>query len=148
MLHHLPHQDMVGNTHHDYFQGWTFPVPDDDIMSCEGQDSPSTQHSEDVFVFEAATKSLAESLQPQWVCRAATGSQQQLGKTSQLCAGEQAQITADTSSFGMTLTTFEGDHSKDSPRHHFHILRTTDSQILLFQTKLRGRNMAGPTSPS
>ena len=53
---------------------------------------PSTQHSiEDVFVFEAATKSLAESLQPQWVCRAATGSQQQLGKTSQLCAGEQAQ---------------------------------------------------------
>ena len=101
--------------------GWTFPVPDDDIMSCEGQDSPNTQHSiEDVFVFEAAPQSLAEPLQPQWVCRAATGSQQQRGKTSQLCAGEHAQHTADTSSFGMTLNSFEGDHSKDSPRHNLH----------------------------
>ena len=66
MLHHLPQPDMVGNTHHDFFQGWTFPVPDDDILSCEGQDSPTTQHSiEDVSGFEAAPQSLAEPLQPQ-----------------------------------------------------------------------------------
>ena len=94
------------------FEGWTFPVPDDDIMSCEGLESPNYgQVFEEITTFEDAFQLNRVSQSPQWDCRAASGSQQQQGRSAPMCAGEHAQITAETNTSGEIHATNDGEQS-------------------------------------
>ena len=102
------------------FQGWTFPVPDDDIVSCEGLESPNTRHLlDDITVFEAAPQPLAVHQPSQQVCRAASGSQQQLGFSASMGAGDNAHQSADPYT-GELFSTDDGDQSfPGRPEHTF-----------------------------
>ena len=102
------------------FQGWAFPVPDDDILSCAGHESPNTEHKLDDFtVFEAAPQPLAVLLPPQQVCRAASGSDQQLGFSASMGAGDNAHHKADPN-IGELFSTDDGVQSyQGRPEHMF-----------------------------
>ena len=108
----LYHQDIVGNTNGLHFQGWIVPVPDDDIMSCEGPDSPykgqlfqETSFLDDALQFDDA------SATPQRDCRAASGSQKHQGTPAFICARDQAHPKADSQPSGALHTTNDGEHS-------------------------------------
>ena len=112
-------QDIVGNAHSLMFQGWTFPVPDDDIMSCEGLESPNKGHAfEEITTFEDALQPMVGSQSPQWVCRAASGSQMHLGISASMCAGDIAHDMADTDTSGELFTTYDGEQSFHGGREH------------------------------
>ena len=104
------------------FQGWTYPVPDDDMMPCEGLGSPISKHSNDDFNFVDADRPLAAHSPTQPVCRAVTGSEPHLGYTATLSAGDIALQTADQYT-GELYPTFEGEHSTtgrpEQPNHSF-----------------------------
>ena len=76
------------------YQGWTFPVPEDDMESCEGHESPILTISSEENSFDDADH-LTAVHPPQPVCRADTGSDQQCGFSATLCAGDNAQQSAD-----------------------------------------------------
>ena len=93
------------------FQGWTFPVPDDDMVSCDGLGSPISKLSnEDFSDFVDADQPRAVQSPPQTVCRAVPGSEQQRGFSATMSAGDIALQTADTNT-GELNTTIEREHS-------------------------------------
>ena len=115
----MRHKDSAGNASSLMFQGWTFPVPEDDIMSREGLESPNKgQNLEEITLFDAALQPTAELLQPQQVCRAASGSEKHLGTSASTCAGDVAHDTADTNKQGELLSTYDGEQSYQGSREH------------------------------
>ena len=112
-------QDIAGNTHSLMFQGWTFPVPDDDIMSCEGLESPNKGRVfEEITTFDDALQPTVASQSPQWDCRAASGSQLHLGISAPMCAGDIAHDMADTDTSGELFTTYDGEQSFHGGHEH------------------------------
>ena len=96
-------------------------------MSCEGLESPNygqvfeeIQTSEDVFQLNRVSHT------PQWDCRAAPGSQQQPGRSAPMCAGEHAQITAETNTSGESHATNDGEQSFHGGHEHFQANFDTD----------------------
>lgn len=92
------HQDIVGNTSSgDQLQRWTILVPHDDMQSWEGAEGPNVLTNFDgESQFDEAFRATAAH-QPQWVCRAATGSDATKGEAVATCAGEQTHETTATS---------------------------------------------------
>ena len=109
----LQHQETVGNIPDSaLLQGWTFPVPDDDIMSCEGSEGPNTGTIMEEPSFAEASCELAVRRQRQWVCRDASGSDATQGHSVEPCAGDQTHATTDQLPFSRELhTTNDGDRS-------------------------------------
>ena len=119
------------------YQGWTFPVPEDDMESCEGHESPILTISSEENSFDDADH-LTAVHPPQPVCRADTGSDQHCGFSATLCAGDNAQQSADQYTREL-FPTFEREHSTtgrhehnthsfDDHRHHLPAESTTGSQ--------------------
>ena len=108
-----PYQDSVGNISRSMLEGWTFPVPDDDNLSCEGSESPIMgAQFEWTSTFEEASMPPAVLRQPTPVCRAASGSDATQGHSVEPCAGDQTHATTDQLPFSRELhTTNDGDRS-------------------------------------
>ena len=112
-------QDSAGNTHSLLFQGRTFPVPDDDIMSCEGLEGPNNEHVfEEINAFADALQPMEAFQSPQWDCRAASGSHLHHGISAPMCAGDNAQAKADTDTSGALNTTYDGEQSSQGGYEH------------------------------
>ena len=109
----LQHQETVGNIPDSaLLQGWTFPVPDDDIMSCEGSEGPNTGTIMEEPSFAEASCELAVRRQRQWVCRDASGSDATQGHSVVTCAGDKPHATtAIQQRFGDLHTNHDGDKS-------------------------------------
>ena len=98
------------------YQGWTFPVPEDDMESCEGHESPILTISSEENSFDDADR-LTAVHPPQLVCRADTGSDQHCGFSATLCAGDIAQQPADQYTREL-FPTFEREHSTTGRQEH------------------------------
>ena len=104
------HPDNVGNTHDlTAIQGWNFPLPEDDIWSCEGTEDSHEGHQDTLTLFQAEEPQLtAEPLKP--VCPTATGS---IGAQPVALTVDQGsdELTSPDSQQHITTHLFDGEQS-------------------------------------
>ena len=104
------HPDNVGNTHDlTAIQGWNFPLPEDDIWSCEGTEDSHEGYQDTLTLFQADEPQLtAEPIKP--VCRAATGS---IGAQPVALTVDQGsdELTSPDSQQHITTHLFDGEQS-------------------------------------
>ena len=109
------------------FQGWTFPVPEDDLMSCEGHESPILTPTSDALNF-VADRPLTVQSPTTPVCRAVTGSETLMG-FSAWSAGANALQPAEQynrQSFS-TLSNEDSTHGRPEQQTSFEQHRQTNT---------------------
>ena len=76
---------MGNNTDSAQFQGWTIPILEDDLMSCDSTDGQILGTQWEAFHSADSLIEPTDLGQPQWVCRDASGSEADFHALLSLC---------------------------------------------------------------
>ena len=122
------------------YQGWTFPVPEDDMESCEGHESPILTISSEENSFDDADR-LTAVHPPQLVCRADTAQISIVG-FQLLCVQGTLRSNQLTSTQGSSFLPLKGNIQPQVDKSTIHtVLMTTGNNYRLRAQRLARRLM-------